>query len=837
MAVSIVTRPFGYVLKDASTLVMLSDSNPAIFTDDANVLSTGDFVYIDSEVAEYNGFKYVDLLNTNSFNIRPSATEDRVEFIRQLTEEFPYLVAAHTHNWNCVHLPIVYKLSNTLWPVNSSDTARTISVIDNSEGYCSLNISGDIKTTGSATELDFVKITGASDSTLDGVYQIITYVSDTSFVIDLAYSTATDSALAGATIQYYYNNYCVKVRVYGGLPSGHQHETVNTTTLIAELRLTPDDDNIVKFSVHEFLKGEINIRDKATLGTLPNNIDFWTSFYITYAESYDTSDGTDLSSFTSSYTSDLSSFLGYAANAKLPFKNIHSGSLSDYISGPEASFLTLFERPVIFPRFPFSISTINYFTDLQAIILREKYYLNGVLQATTNTTFSGTEDNPGQDVGLYRFFLSDPSCNYDRVDVMLIATPDDFPTLDEFTNVGGGTSWTDTGTTSPTVSPSAISLGALSTFANTGDGVSWTTGASPSVTLNLTSSKILYKAFAPPRGESYHFDGTYSTGGAINASVWVVMMDASFNLVQRVQSTVVGTGAQTISLDITTPKNVDVAYIGFYIIDLTSGSQTYTLTAFSVVAKRLSKMIVAPYTAIAGVAYTIGYDITVSATYSGKVKVKLLGDGYNEISTAQNTHSGAAGPISSTVVITADSNAKYIGIVIEDDNGDSWEITSFTLNSNTDPQITETKTIDINCDCANQGIYISWLNYLGGFDSWYFTAEKDYLISIGENGIRQENILPSWPESYGEFADTITSQTFRDSTNEIVVRSQYLTVSQLNAIKYIKTSPLVCIINSRSDRRVVLIDQDSFKVYSDGDKLFSIEFKATYTDNIPSQTI
>ena len=98
----------------------------------------------------------------------------------------------------------------------------------------------------------------------------------------------------------------------------------------------------------------------STRGTLPNNLDAWTGFFIQYGEEYDDSDGVTLSRSTVSYTSDLAVFEGYAVNSKLPFKNVYSGSMSEYVSqDSNQKFLTLFERPVIFSGHYFDLSFIN----------------------------------------------------------------------------------------------------------------------------------------------------------------------------------------------------------------------------------------------------------------------------------------------------------------------------------------------------------------------------------------------------------------------------------------------------------------------------------------------
>lgn len=149
----------------------------------------------------------------------------------------------------------------------------------------------------------------------------------------------------------------------------------------------------------------------------------------------------------------------------------------------------------------------------------------------------------------------------------------------------------------------------------------------------------------------------------------------------------------------------------------------------------------------------------------------------------------------------------------------------------------ETKTFLINCNCSNQSLVLAWLNNLGGFDYWNFTAKKDDIVEITESLQTKKNILPTWPQSYGANADTIRKQTLRVSNKAYTVRSQFLTGSQAEAISFIKSSVLVQIVNSRSDRRTVLVDTDSFVKFKDGDKTFEIAFNVSFTDDIPVQTV
>jgi hypothetical protein len=134
-------------------------------------------------------------------------------------------------------------------------------------------------------------------------------------------------------------------------------------------------------------------------------------------------------------------------------------------------------------------------------------------------------------------------------------------------------------------------------------------------------------------------------------------------------------------------------------------------------------------------------------------------------------------------------------------------------------------------------LYLTYLNNLGGFDYFPFVKQKEYQVDVEETGTSRNNILPQWPNSYGKNADTLVKQTYRVTRNKVIVRSQHLTLAQLNALSYIKSSTIVQILISRRDRRTVIVDTDSFKKYDERDKLFTLQFSFTYTDEIPAQTV
>jgi len=134
--------------------------------------------------------------------------------------------------------------------------------------------------------------------------------------------------------------------------------------------------------------------------------------------------------------------------------------------------------------------------------------------------------------------------------------------------------------------------------------------------------------------------------------------------------------------------------------------------------------------------------------------------------------------------------------------------------------------------------YITYMNNLGGFEYWPFVAYHDKLLSVEQTGETTKNIFPQWPKSYGANADTITKQTFRRTRTQEIIRSQHLSRSQAERIgDEIRTSILVQKLESRRDRRTVIVDNSSVTVRRGIDKIHSLSFTISYTDQIANQTV
>lgn len=286
--------------------------------------------------------------------------------------------------FNCVHLPIVYTLSNDKFPVNTLDSIVTVSSQSNEYGYTYLTLSGDLKIGVQTLDYLTLEVNGVS-----GIYQIIKVVNDSQVVINLQFNSANSFG----NCQYYYNNYHNKIRIFAGLRIGHDQEMNKEMRLITDINVIPDTNNYSIININEFLKTDIKILSNNSASQ--NAINQFTEFYIVYAESYDSSDGNIISSYISPYTNDSSNY-AIAVNSKLPFQNGYGGAMDAYTTG---QFLTLMNTPVLFPGYEYYIWCLRELSDTSDLTVER--YKNGTLQGTDTFTINQ------QDEGVYSLKLSD----------------------------------------------------------------------------------------------------------------------------------------------------------------------------------------------------------------------------------------------------------------------------------------------------------------------------------------------------------------------------------------------------------------------------------------------
>jgi len=195
--VTVISRPLGHKLTDASVEAAVSDIGAgALFTTQfAHGLSDGDYIYVQSQIESYNGFKYVDAYAYDSFRLRESENGEYVPYKQSV--EVEYRVSVLNHGWLAISQPIVYELQSDLWPNNEPEEAYVARIVDSvadAEGYTQLNLSTALSY---PYALDFIELVGSGS--LAGPYQIITVLQPWSIVINLAYSASTSSVVGSPT--------------------------------------------------------------------------------------------------------------------------------------------------------------------------------------------------------------------------------------------------------------------------------------------------------------------------------------------------------------------------------------------------------------------------------------------------------------------------------------------------------------------------------------------------------------------------------------------------------------------------------------------------------------
>lgn len=313
--------PSGYKITDTEFEGEITDDggDALVTTSFSHGLISGQVLFVQTNIEYYNGYRFILVLSTTTFKITDVFSGDPFPYFSDTP--ITYQVSVYEHRAMAVHNPIVYELSTDLFPTNSAEEAYVPAVVDsfaNENGYTKLTLSGNLS---DATALAWIVINEIP-------YQIINAISDSIVVINHAYNS-TDT-FPGPVVKYY-NNYCINIEVWCGYEPTHKWASIKPYVLAATLRFTPDDSNSIKFSISEIVKSYITTRNKLDLNTLPNNTDFTAGFYIGYYESYDESDGLEITTHIGSTTYEALVDAGLGVNAMMPFKSKDSGNMSEYV--------------------------------------------------------------------------------------------------------------------------------------------------------------------------------------------------------------------------------------------------------------------------------------------------------------------------------------------------------------------------------------------------------------------------------------------------------------------------------------------------------------------------
>jgi hypothetical protein len=141
--------------------------------------------------------------------------------------------------------------------------------------------------------------------------------------------------------------------------------------------------------------------------------------------------------------------------------------------------------------------------------------------------------------------------------------------------------------------------------------------------------------------------------------------------------------------------------------------------------------------------------------------------------------------------------------------------------------ISEILTIDIERKCRSQSIALSWLNTLGGWDHWVFTARKSYGYDIGNVQTIKRDIFQDWSTGFST-SQTESEHISIEAAESWIVRSQNLTRQQAEAIARIKYSIKVQDMEDPESPLTVIVDKGSITYTTDKAKTNFIEFRITY---------
>lgn len=521
--VTVTQRPLGIKIIDQpiSAVINSSGGGSALVVLAAHSLFTGSYVFIESDIDAYNGMWYVTFNTTDTFALSPNASSPFVDFYQNANITY---YQAQTHVWSAAFLPMIYKASNNRWPLNSVDAIANVTSQEDDNGYTRLNISVD----PGVIDLEYLSVTG------HGVYQVVDW-SAGYVTINLAY----DSNNVFTTAQKYYNSYQVKVKIYAGLESGEYWEEEKPFRQVATLSLTPDADNQVMFSVADYVRGLLAIKNNPILFSMPLNMDAFTAFYIETAESFDSSNNYSVTTIESTYTVD--DFIGYAIAGKLPFKNRYSGFMSEYVttSGSPALWLNTLTNLMGVVDHYFDLSFIKNIAGAFQVIIDK--YANDYLYETETISYADFGK------GVYRIPLTFNSA-FDQVCVRayLPGSPGVPP-------------------------PTPPTLPALSDWDNLTFG--WTTGATPTISVNGNGgvSAWLIAAFESVANEDHDFSSEVEIGvtgsSTPTSQVIIAFLNGAGSILdsQVFDYVTAGVKSESVTLNSPTPST----YVGIFITNNT----------------------------------------------------------------------------------------------------------------------------------------------------------------------------------------------------------------------------------------------------------------------------
>jgi hypothetical protein len=155
-------------------------------------------------------------------------------------------------------------------------------------------------------------------------------------------------------------------------------------------------------------------------------------------------------------------------------------------------------------------------------------------------------------------------------------------------------------------------------------------------------------------------------------------------------------------------------------------------------------------------------------------------------------------------------------------------------------QLSETKLIKINKSNCRQGVFLCWLNYLGGWDSWLFDGYQNFGVSITDSQETTRDIFNIWDAKFAQ-GTTETDYVRIESRGTRQLRSGHLSESEVDAIRWVRQSIKVQEIQKDQDcteqtRKTVLVAKGTFDYKTTKRGLREIDFSLRETNQDIIQT-
>lgn len=205
------------------------------------------------------------------------------------------------------------------------------------------------------------------------------------------------------------------------------------------------------------------------------------------------------------------------------------------------------------------------------------------------------------------------------------------------------------------------------------------------------------------------------------------------------------------------------------------------------------------------------------------VEVEIEYTGYGETSRTSTTDSNGLTDfvlvdVASSATITINVGSLSEQYTHQDGNLELYEF-------ETSVPFSEVKTIKIADQCNENDLILTWINTLGGYEQWNFSARKSKGWDNIEKNVFNKDLFSSWDTEF--ISGSQDRKTLRNRWRpSITVRSQLLNENEATTISRIKLSNQVFMVQG-SNLIPVQVDTGSFQYFTDREKLPNIEFKIT----------